>query len=232
MGCIYLIRNTINGKAYIGQTTQKLEYRLLNHFAPSSSCTALKNAIEKHGRDVFTVEILHDGVLDIFLDNLEIAEIEKHNTLAPDGYNLNGGGGGVSPEARQKLSKARIGRKGKPHSPETRRKMSKAQKGKSISPEHRQKISAVHKDKLVSTETRQKISKALTGRKRPPRSPEHLQSLSEANAHPDRYAAFEIFSSLPESMSLTQKRKCLVSKFPDIRYETICRWVRKWLKTT
>ena len=36
MGYIYIIQNTVNGKAYIGQTTQKLEYRLSKHFNESN----------------------------------------------------------------------------------------------------------------------------------------------------------------------------------------------------
>ena len=126
MGYIYMIRNTVNGKAYIGQTINKVENRINDHFSLTQTRRGshlLKRAIHKYGRDAFTVEILHEA-LDIFLDDFEIAEIQKHNTLVPHGYNLDGGGN-----------------TNKFVSNETRRKMSEASKGRSLSPEHRKKIS-------------------------------------------------------------------------------------------
>ena len=95
MGYIYKITNTINGKAYIGQTIlDPVAGRIHDHFNyPDRSNVYLSNAIKKYGRDAFTVEILHEA-LNIFLDDLEVAEIKKHNTFAPNGYNLTHGGSG------------------------------------------------------------------------------------------------------------------------------------------
>ena len=302
MGYIYMIRNTVNGKAYIGQTIQKVEKRVNKHFY-ESSCRALHNAIKKYGRDAFTVEILHE-VLDIFLDDFEVAEIKKHNTLVPNGYNLHSGGNVntfVSDETRRKLSEANKGRK---RSPETRRKLSEANKGKTLSPEHRRKMSEANKGKTLSPEHRRKLSEARKGRKHSPQarrkiseankrrkykphspetrrkmseahkrrkppsletrrklseaqkgkrlshehyrniceankrrkgqklSPETLQKMSEALAHPDRSKAFEILNSLPESMPLKVKRKILRNKFPERHKNTIYRWVKQWSETS
>ena len=254
MGYIYKITNTVNGKVYIGQTIRKLENRINQHFNRSSS-PALHNAIEKYGRDAFTLEILHEA-LDIFLDDLEIAEIKRHNSLAPHGYNLTGGGSAnkvfsdqtrkkmsdaakgrtnknkgktpapetrqkiseslkgrpLSPERRRKISESLKGRKCKPRSPEARRKLSEANKGKTLSPEHRRKLSEAHKGKTPSPETRQKMS--------------------EAHAHADRPAAFEILNSLPESMPLKEKRKLLCDKFRERNKGTVHSWVKKWSETT
>ena len=185
MGYIYMIRNTVNGKAYIGQTIKKPEYRINAHLdCTENGSLLLKRAIEKYGRDAFTFEILHDSVLDILLDDLEIAEIKKHNTLAPNGYNLDSGGNAnkfVSDETRRKMSEAQKGRK--PISPETRQKMSEAQKGRTHSPEARRKISEANKRrkgiklKPLSLEHRRILLEANKGRTH---SPEARRKISEA----------------------------------------------------
>ena len=78
-----------------------------------------------------SLEILHDGIISEFLNDLEIEAIAKFNTLAPNGYNLDtGGNSGDSP------------------SEETRRKLAEAHKGKTLSEETRRKISEAHKGKI------------------------------------------------------------------------------------
>ena len=64
----------------------------------------VKQAIAKYGREAFTFEILHDGVIPEFLDTLEIEAIAKFNTIAPHGYNLDTGGGGGSPSKETRES--------------------------------------------------------------------------------------------------------------------------------
>lgn len=211
MGYIYMIRNTVNGKAYIGQTINKIERRINEHFNYTQvGSRLLKQAVHKYGRDAFTIEILHEA-LDIFLDDLEVAAIEKHNTLSPNGYNLTTGGESnkyYSQETRRKMSEAHKRRKYKPHAPETRRKISEANKGKRRTPEQCRKNSEARKGK--------------------PLSPEHCRNL----AHPDRSTAFEILNSLPECMPLKEKRKILFNKFPGRPIYTIYKWVRKWSETS
>ena len=77
--------------------------------------------------------------------------------------------GRYSPETRARMSEAQ---KGKKHSPETRAKISEARKGKKHSPESRAKISEAKKGernpnygKKHSSETRAKISEAQKGKK-------------------------------------------------------------------
>ena len=179
MGCIYKITCVPSEKSYIGQTIKDPKVRINSHLnCKSDGSLLLKQAIEKYDKDAFTLEILHDGVCDILLDDLEIEEIKKHNTLAPNGYNLTTGGQGgtLSVETRQKISKTLKGRKlspehirksaegnkGKKRSPETRRKISEAlkgNKGKKRSPETRRKISEANKGRKHSLETRRKMSK-------------------------------------------------------------------------
>ena len=45
MGYIYIIKNTINGKCYIGQTTRAVKKRIRSHFRKNSGCL-LKNVLE------------------------------------------------------------------------------------------------------------------------------------------------------------------------------------------
>lgn len=77
--------------------------------------------------------------------------------------------------------------KGKHHSEESKRKMSKAHKGHLCSEEQKRKISeklkgriSPMKDKHHSEETKEKMSVALKGVKRGPFSKEHKSKLSEA----------------------------------------------------
>ena len=64
-----------------------------------------------------------------------------------------------SEETRAKISAAKRGHK---HSEEAKAKMSAAQRGRKLTPEHRAKISASNKGRKVSDETRAKISAAWT----------------------------------------------------------------------
>ena len=126
MGSIYKIINTMNGKAYIGQTIHDaVKGRVNDHLNQTQNGNRLiKQAIAKYGEDVFVFEILHDGIIPEFLDTLEIETIAKYNTVAPNGYNLTTGGegGSRSQEARREISQAM-------NCPEVRRKMSESKKG-------------------------------------------------------------------------------------------------------
>lgn len=256
MGSIYKITNAVNDKSYIGQTIHDAEKtRIRRHLNGHSRGSELvKRAIEKYGKDAFTYEILYDGIIPEFLDDLEIEAIKKFNTIAPNGYNLTTGGGSSSPseETRRKISKTLTGRKQGPHSEEHRRKIGLAHKGKKIAPETRRKLSKArigkpswNKGKPRSEETCRKISEARRGKKYGPLSEEHRQKISLANkgkvrteehcrnlskAHetPERIAARKIFFSLPLGMSLEEKRSHLRKKFPSKSNSTICRWVRKF----
>ena len=166
MGTIYKITNTLNGKAYIGQTHSPKK-RIQEHFRGYGS-TLLKQAIQKYGRDVFTVDILYDGVLPIFLDELEKDCIKRFDTVAPNGYNLETGGNRnktLSAETRAKISAAHKGRKLKPLSPEHRAKIAESNRRRTISPETRKKLSEAAKGKKASPEARAKMSKAHKGNK-------------------------------------------------------------------
>lgn len=60
IGYIYIIKNTINNKVYIGQTTQTINIRFTNHIMASRTGedTKFYRAIRKHGEENFYPELL------------------------------------------------------------------------------------------------------------------------------------------------------------------------------
>ena len=204
MGSIYKITNTLNGKAYIGQTIRDAEKtRIRDHLTGNVNGSRLvKRAIEKYGQDTFTYEILHDGIIPEFLNDLEKEVIEKYNTLAPRGYNLDAGGSNGSPseETKRKISEAS---KGKKMSEEARRKQSEAKKGEKNPmygkygekhPMYGKPSAKGFLGKKHSDETLQRMSESSRGEKNPmygkygekhpmygkKRSEETLERMSEA----------------------------------------------------
>jgi len=95
MACIYIIKNTINSKVYIGQTTNTAEKRFKKHLSMiySNGCSALYPAFKKYGIENFKVETLIEGEFDLqTLNELEKTYIKHFNSLSPNGYNLTTGG--------------------------------------------------------------------------------------------------------------------------------------------
>ena len=118
-GEIYLIRNKINNKAYIGQAAKYVSKnnnkwgtngRWKSHVreafgGKADHCSLLNSAIRKYNPESFEVTKLVDCNLDE-IDSLEREYIKEYNSLAPFGYNLCDGGakGKDSDETRQKKS--------------------------------------------------------------------------------------------------------------------------------
>lgn len=94
LGIIYCYKNKINGKCYIGQT-KRPEERKKQHLQKQSYCTAFHHAVEKYGIENFEYTVLHDQKTKKELDFLEKIEIERHNSLVPNGYNILDGVSGV-----------------------------------------------------------------------------------------------------------------------------------------
>jgi len=136
---IYKITNLINGKAYIGQTIQKIEKRWSSHCKLTSHCFALNNAIKKYGRDNFKIEKLAEASNLKDLNNLEKAYIAEQKSMYPFGYNLTSGGDAFSHSeiTIKKLSILNTGDKnaffGKKHTQESRDKIKKARSEQNMS---------------------------------------------------------------------------------------------------
>jgi group I intron endonuclease len=184
IGKIYLIRNILNSKGYVGQTIRSVSYRFNQHkYETKTGCDrAIHRAMRKWGFENFTVEqvVSCDPLL---LDDLEKHYIKFYNTYAPvgHGYNLTEGGGNgrddngeriLSVDGRTKLSEVHKGNsyaKGHKVSDEARAAMSAGQRNRkhhSPSAEERERVSAKLKGHPVSSETRAKLSKANKGKKR------------------------------------------------------------------
>lgn len=97
IGYIYLITNTVNGKRYVGQTTNTQQrWRQHIHSAKHGSAYPIHAAIRKYGVENFALRIVENVVGD--RNNLLSAEvrcIQQYGSLAPNGYNLTSGGEGV-----------------------------------------------------------------------------------------------------------------------------------------
>lgn len=82
---LYKITNKINQKVYIGMTCRP-ETRFKEHCSPYSTCTKLRNSIQKYGSENFKYVILCVGEESYILD-LEEKAIVAYNSIE-EGYNL------------------------------------------------------------------------------------------------------------------------------------------------
>lgn len=116
MAHIYIIRNSINGKVYIGQTINSLKYRFSKHKGQvncKNQCSALYSAFRKYGVNNFWIEDLENGEYSKEkLNELEIFYIKKYNSISPNGYNLQFGGNcfGMTEETKEKIRQSHKGR--------------------------------------------------------------------------------------------------------------------------
>lgn len=164
---VYRIYFIATGKSYIGRSLN-INKRIRQHFAGYHTETSyLDAAIQKHGNDAFSWEILELCSEDV-LDDRECHWISTFNCIRPNGYNLKTGGisGKHTKMSRQKLSKSLTGRK---LSKEHRDKIAKYQTGRKKPFESRRKLSESRKGIKFSKEHRQKLSEAAKNRKTNPR---------------------------------------------------------------
>lgn len=88
---IYIIKNDLNDKVYIGQAID-CEQRFKNHCKPSSikQNSLIDRAINKYGKEHFYYEVLETSVEDY--NERERYWIQLYNSLTPNGYNIQQGG--------------------------------------------------------------------------------------------------------------------------------------------
>lgn len=95
-GLIYIIRNDVNEKVYIGQTTSALTTRFHQHLKNStlkSRHFKIYNAIKKYGKSHFYIEVLESNIPIDKLNEKEIYYIEQYDSFN-NGYNSSKGGDG------------------------------------------------------------------------------------------------------------------------------------------
>lgn len=112
-GIIYLIRNKINNKVYIGQTIKSFNKRYAHNLYAKTHNSHLKYSIDKYGIDNFEIiEELDVAYSKEDLDMLEDMYINKYkSTDSKYGYNKKSGGANGRPngETLRKLSESHIG---------------------------------------------------------------------------------------------------------------------------
>lgn len=182
MWYIYKITNKINGKVYIGQTTNP-NLRWSRHKSnakhkPLSGNLHLISAMNEHGIEFFVFEILEKVVFLNEADQREIELIKQYNSTNREfGYNKSPGGRGksaMSQEIKDKISKKLKGRiptmLGKHHSKETKDKISAIKKGNKYclgikrSEYTKKLLSEINTGKKASNETVLKMSKSMMGK--------------------------------------------------------------------
>ena len=97
MGCVYIARNKVNGKGYVGKTSRTMKYRIGVHKACAvrDSHTYFHNALRKYGFDAFDWKVLFSDVDEDDLNPVEITAIRLLGTRTLNGYNLTDGGDGI-----------------------------------------------------------------------------------------------------------------------------------------
>ena len=91
---IYMHKNKINGKVYIGQTMQSLKQRWNNGHG-YIKCPYFYKAIQKYGWDNFEHILLEDNLTKDEADEKEISYIDKYKSHKSEyGYNISLGGAG------------------------------------------------------------------------------------------------------------------------------------------
>jgi group I intron endonuclease len=181
MSSVYVITNLLNQKSYVGKANNPKK-RWRNHVFNSKSehpRSVIASALKKHGVGNFTFEVVAEFSSE---DDALVAEkhwiSRLHSNQQSFGYNLDAGGHGgktLTPETRQKISRALMGRK---KSDNHRASMSAAKKNVTTSPDHLAKLIASNVGRPKSLETRRKISVANKGKVR---TPEQVEALSKAH---------------------------------------------------
>jgi group I intron endonuclease len=198
-GYVYLVRNQVNGKVYIGQTILPLITRFRQHLSAARrgrTTSRLYSSIRTHGEHNFVIRELHRAFSPDELNEMEIRAIWSHDsTDRVNGYNGTIGGDGFRPteETRAKL-KANNAMTGRTHSEETRARMrhahsllpsrkgipvhteelkqfiSKINKGRKHTPEECARMSAGRTGMRQSAETKEKRAAYHRGVKRSPQA--------------------------------------------------------------
>ena len=172
MYIVYQHKNKINGKVYIGITSQKPEQRWGSQGCNYKSSPHFYSAIQKYGWDNFEHNILFTELTKEQACLKEQELIKEYNSMNREfGYNSTSGGDifTMNEETKQKISQAMMGNQnnlGHPCSEEKKKKISNAQKGREFTEEHKQKLSEAAKNRRVPcSEEKKQILKEKSHKK-------------------------------------------------------------------
>lgn len=146
---VYIHRNKINGKVYVGQSSN-LEERWRCNGKNYFNSIKFFNAIKKYGWDNFSHEVLYSNLNKEAADILEKELIIKYNSIQ-NGYNLKDGGsrGSLSQHSLNKMSVSL--KRGYEQFPERREKIRQKALGRKMSQGIRRKISLNNKNTILVT---------------------------------------------------------------------------------
>ncbi|HKE97425.1 MAG TPA: NUMOD3 domain-containing DNA-binding protein [Actinomycetes bacterium] len=165
---VYVIRNLVNGKTYVGSSTDPARrwWAHRKQLADGSHGNRyLQRAYTKHGAEAFRFEIVERfasvvGLREAeqrWLDALRCCDRRFGYNIVPDtGRRV------LSEETRRRMSETRRGRK---LSPEHRARIRNAHTGRPKSAAHRENLRAVNLGKQLHPAHRARISQGLTGRR-------------------------------------------------------------------
>jgi hypothetical protein len=96
MAIVYKVTNTINGKAYAGQTIYDLEHRWNRHLSAARSGSKFRfhAAIRKYGPDPWKREVVYENDDMAKIREVEAKIILEENLIGKAGYNAKPGGCG------------------------------------------------------------------------------------------------------------------------------------------
>ena len=172
MYTVYQHKNKINGKVYIGITSQKPEQRWRNGEGYKSS-PHFYSAIQKYGWDNFEHNILFVELTKEQACLKEQELIKEFNSMNREyGYNSTSGGDifVMNEETKQKISQALMGNQnnlGHSCPEEKKKKISEAQKGREFTEEHKQKLSEAAKNRHVPCSEEKKQTLKEKSHKKP-----------------------------------------------------------------
>jgi group I intron endonuclease len=112
-GCVYIHRNKVTDKVYIGQTVQEPERRWRrteNSYQSYRTCKPMFRALKKHTWDAFETTILGWADDQESLNKLEEKYLKEFDCIAPKGYNtklISEGRGLHSESTKKKISAKR-----------------------------------------------------------------------------------------------------------------------------
>jgi len=191
---IYKVLNKIDGRVYVGKDTKDRTKYL-------GSGVYITNAIKKHGKENFEKEVIDVAESMQELNKKEKYWIKFYNCKFPNGYNLTGGGDGVSgyiwteddkkknsishkicmnkPEVKEKT---RVSSTGRFHNEKTRKKISeKTKEGM-----HRPEIWDKYLQAVKSLDRKIKIRNSSTGRTHSEKAKEKIRRAKTGESNPSK----------------------------------------------
>lgn len=165
-GLIYIHTCVLTGKSYIGQTTKSMEDRWKEHLYEKKP-NKFHNALKKYNEKYWHHKVLAYADTKEDLDELEIYFINKFDSIKK-GYNSKTGGahGKHSIESKIQMSEKRKGI-GRPHTEESKIKISKALKGKKFIESHKENLSKAKKGKKWTLKQREAYTGKFSGKNNP-----------------------------------------------------------------